>query len=427
MADMSRAWVGVFVVASILIAGCAPEKKPEAPVVKIGAGSPAPPAAAPANQAPQAAVAVTADAPRTDVAPKRRTREADSPGIDDEDLGAGQKRFAVMTPTAIGGIHFVVAGEDPETSVDRFTYLPKDPRIDSTRFLASLQHDPDESPIELRIKDESAVAYELPAKFTPVESAGRSAAGLPWRIICEEDGAVMALVPEGVFMQGTKFGEPNSGPEHAVLLDAFYIDIHEVTYARYEKFRSATSEKRRIPRPARAEKDSQEPALGVAWAEAHAFALWAGKELPTESQWEKAARGPAGYRFPWGDGVAVWHRLRVPGQIDRVGSFRGDESPYGVIDLAGNAREWCSDWYSDQYYTQMGSESGSIARNPTGPKSSGSSNMRVVKGGDPRWAVWARTGVVQTDRLTDVGFRCVLKLKPADNSSSAKEKKKGSR
>jgi len=237
----------------------------------------------------------------------------------------------------------------------------------------------------------------------------------------------MALVPEGVFIQGANQRDPHTGPEHAVLLDAFYIDVHEVTYARYEKFRNATNDKRRTPRPLRPEKDSQEPAMGIAWAEAHAFALWAGKELPTEAQWEKAARGPEGFKFPWGDGPAIWNRVRAQGQIDRVGSFRGDESPYGVFDLAGNAREWCADWYSEKYYSDLGTETGSTIRNPTGPKSSGGSNMRVVKGGDPKWYVWARTGIVQTERPTDIGFRCVLKLKAAESNSNAKERKKPNR
>ena len=234
----------------------------------------------------------------------------------------------------------------------------------------------------------------------------------------------MALVPEGVFIQGSNSSVPQAAPEHGVLLDAFYIDLREVTSARYENFREAATEKTRVRRPSRPAKDPQEPVLGVTWAEAHAFSLWAKKDLPTEAQWEKAARGPDGFRYPWGNGPSIWQRLRIPGQIDKVASFRGDESPYGVIDMAGNAREWCTDWYTEKYYNQLMAEASSTARNPTGPKTSGGTNMRVVKGGDPNWFVWARSGVVQSEHPNDVGFRCVLKLKPVGNGPAAKEKKK---
>ncbi|HEY2253006.1 MAG TPA: SUMF1/EgtB/PvdO family nonheme iron enzyme, partial [Planctomycetaceae bacterium] len=147
----------------------------------------------------------------------------------------------------------------------------------------------------------------------------------------------------------------------------------------------------------------------------------------TEAQWEKAARGPDGFKYPWGNGPWIWERPRAPGQIDKVASFRGDESPYGALDMAGNAREWCSDWYVEKYYSQLLAEGGSTARNPTGPRNSGGTNMRVVKGGDPNWLVWARSGVLQNEHPNDVGFRCVLRLKPAGKEPAVKEKKKAAK
>ncbi|HTI50147.1 MAG TPA: SUMF1/EgtB/PvdO family nonheme iron enzyme [Planctomycetaceae bacterium] len=248
----------------------------------------------------------------------------------------------------------------------------------------------------------------LPDGFTAIAGAGYSPDGFPWRVRCEKDDALLAYVPAGVFLQGKNGSVAAAAPEHAVALDAYYIDIHEVSYENYDKFRDASRiAKRPIAEPAQKAADRQHPVTGVTWAEARAYANWCGRELPTEAEWEKAARGPAGFDFPWGNGPYVWQRPRQPGQIDAVGSFPGDQSPFGVFDMAGNAREWCSDLFQEQYYAQLLKETGATSHNPTGPKSSGGGNQRVVKGGDRQWFVWAREGLSVSDRPTDVGFRCV--------------------
>ena len=411
----------------VAMAGCGGKDPAPKKVVRIGpetAGAQAAPAANPPAAVAPAPARPAAGPGREPVAAKRKKKaKAGSDGSgDDVELGYGEQLYAILPDSAPSGIPYAI---DMDDSPDRFAFVPGDPEVDSTSFVFSRggsggAAETESAEWEGRLKDESTTAYELPKGFSPIESGGYSVSGLPWRVRCDEDGAVMVLVPEGVFAQGSTSDSPNSSPEHGVLLDAFYIDMREVTYARYDKFREMTSEKRRVPRPARPPKDPHEPVLGVTWAEAHAFALWAGKDLPTEAQWEKAARGPDGFKFPWGNGPFIWHRPRVPGQIDPVGSFRGDVSPYGVFDMAGNAREWCSDWYVDKYYAQLIAEAGSTARNPTGPRGSGGTNQRVVKGGDPNWYVWARAGIPQSEHPHDVGFRCVLKLKPG-----GKEKKKG--
>src|SRR5262249_10333061 len=177
---------------------------------------------------------------------------------------------------------------------------------------------------------------------------GFHADGHPLRIRCTKDDSVMALVSEGVFVQGKNGREANAAPDHGVALDAFYIDLYEVTYDKYAAYRDAVrSSKRSVAEPAHRPENRKEPVTGVTWAEARAYALWTGRELPSEAEWEKAARGVHGFDFPWGNGVPVWHRPRTVGQIDEVGSFQGDVSPFGVYDLAGSAREWCNDLYGE--------------------------------------------------------------------------------
>jgi len=208
---------------------------------------------------------------------KKAAEQVDS--SDDEEPMPGKQRYAVLPQSAPGGVPFAV----DETSVDLFAFVPGDPRVDSTMFAYANSAGSLPVPGIGYDKDASQTEYELPEGFTPIEVTGVSRSGLPWRIRSDEDGAVMALVPEGVFVQGSNVGVPQAAPEHGVLLDAFYIDLREVTSARYEKFREATSEKTKMRRPSRAPKDPQEPVLGVTWSEAHAFALWANKELPTEA------------------------------------------------------------------------------------------------------------------------------------------------
>lgn len=313
-------------------------------------------------------------------------------------------------PKAPGPDDFEVVGEvpeeewrlvDPDPRANAFVVSAIAPGQDARSFVLVGATEPVPPP---------ASPPRLLAGFRPAPQSGWADDGFPLRIIGAVDGAEMAYVPAGSFPRGSDVGPTEAGPQQVVFLDAFYIDLTEVTVGRFDKFvDDQQRQKKRIQPPLNAAGKPNQPALGINWGDALNYARWAGKELPTESQWEKAGRGPDGFLHPWGNGRAVWQRPRAPRQIDAVGSFRGDESPYGVFDLAGNAREWCADRYSASAYVDQKAEGPAVVVNPQGPKST-TATQRVVRGGSPDWALWYREGAVMTERFPDLGFRCVLNL-----------------
>ena len=155
--------------------------------------------------------------------------------------------------------------------------------------------------------------------------------------------------------------------------------------------------------------------MGVTWAAAQAYARWAGMELPTEAEYEKAARGPTGFANPWGGGKPLWTNRK----ITKTGSYATDCSPYGIYDLGGNAKEWCVDHFSPN-----GHKDAAIAadkeplKNWAGPKTVPNMSLRVVKGTSKNWNSWDREGRDGGGSSNkDVGFRCVLRI-PTDSSDS---------
>lgn len=165
----------------------------------------------------------------------------------------------------------------------------------------------------------------------------------------------MVLVPAGEFIMGSDNRLPDEGPQHKVDLDAFYIDKYEVTNLQYKKFiddthrRSPTHFRNRtFPRG-----KADHPVTFVNWYDAKAYCEWAGKRLPTDEEWEKAARGSDGRIFPWGNEFDVnnantplrWQKLDRGGDTTPVGAFEGGASPYGVHDMSGNVWEWTASWY----------------------------------------------------------------------------------
>jgi len=228
----------------------------------------------------------------------------------------------------------------------------------------------------------------------------------------------VVFVPASTFTMGTKASaaDTEQKPAHEVFVDAFEIDRTEVTVGDYKKCIEAGVCGKVVSRYPELTSDAEyfatfkddEPITEVNWFNANRYCQWAGKRLPTEAEWEKAARGPKEYLNPWGNrkfkkGDAA---IGVP-HVYPVGAFANDKSGYGVVDMAGNVTEWVTDWYSADYYRS------SPQRNPMGPKEGtkkvvrGASWQTNIKGDlQSSFFVTSRFGV-PPDRLTDIiGFRC---------------------
>ncbi len=233
----------------------------------------------------------------------------------------------------------------------------------------------------------------------------------------------MVYVPAGEFLMGSPDGEGDydEHPQHTVYLDAFWIDKTEVTNAMYQKCVDAGT-----CRPNKYNysvfNNPDQPVVGVSWYDAKAYCEWAGKRLPMEAEWEKAARGTDGRIYPWGNEWDV-HTTKRLNFADKntdfawsdeeaddgyqntalVGSYPAGASPYGALDMAGNVWEWVANWYDSDYYVR------SPKRNPTGPDSG---DARVLRGGS--WGfdqinvrTAHRSRNLPDGRSPSVGFRCV--------------------
>jgi formylglycine-generating enzyme required for sulfatase activity len=278
------------------------------------------------------------------------------------------------------------------------------------------------APATPRLKTADRPALPLPSGFRPRQDAHGEVhihtSGWPLEIVGDRDGAIMVLVPGGTFTMGRDGGDPTEAPTHRVILSTYYIDQHEVTVRQYNLFRKEThhaappTSKADNVNIAQEDKELQEnlPVVMVSANDALKYAEWAGKSLPTEAQWELAARGTDGRLYPWGDTPPAWERHRTPRQIDPVQTFSQDVSPFGAADMAGNAWEWTKDWFDSRYYHLFRDQE---ANNPTGPAQRPRTHQLAVRGGSKLWYVTFREGLRYESKLAYVGFRCVLPVEGA--------------
>ncbi len=263
-----------------------------------------------------------------------------------------------------------------------------------------------------------ALAWTIPRAAETAEPPGPEVGTFPW-----DD---MVLVPAGEFRMGSdrtdRQADGDERPARQVRLDAFYIARTEVTYQDYQWFLSqlvghagchheeAWQKDHRPELPLEDLGDMDHPIMGIDWYDAYAFCSWAGTRLPTEAEWEKAARGTDGRIYPWG---SEWDpsRANARGKKDGfarsspVGSFPSGASPYGALDMAGNAWEWVANYYRRSAYTKSKSKpgrapewglfhtirGGSWANNPEDLRSAERSK---------------RNKSAPVIRYIDVGFRC---------------------
>jgi len=238
------------------------------------------------------------------------------------------------------------------------------------------------------------------------------------------DKAELIYIPAGEFLMGSEAGDKDEAPEHSVYLDAFWIYKYVVTNAQFAIFLKDNGNQIEDGMPWFFEGDEYVrirllkegwnigndyancPVVGVTWYGAQAYCEWAGGRLPTEAEWEKAARGMDGRTYPWGEeypSCSLANYAGCAGTILKVGSFPAGFSPYGAQDMAGNVWEWVADWYDGNYYKVSPKEN---------PKGAGCTRLKVLRGASwlsdvrhLRSSIRGRYDPNTTRK--DIGFRCV--------------------
>jgi serine/threonine protein kinase/formylglycine-generating enzyme required for sulfatase activity len=273
---------------------------------------------------------------------------------------------------------------------------------------------PTEAPSQTSVHTEKATAANTsaPTLTSPPQPTATAELHVGSVLVRPADNMVMVYVPQGTFTMGYAKGYPDEQPAHTVTLDAFWIDRTEVTNAMYalcvsagtcqppDNYSSATRGSYYGT-----SQYADYPVIYVSWDAARAYCRWAGGQLPTEAQWELAARGTNNRIYPWGDsppGCKLANYNGCFGDTSVVASFHAGRSVYDAFDMAGNVWEWVNDWYDGEYYSR------SYAKNPQGPITG---KYRVLRGGS--WLYYQdglrlslRGGDIPEAAKNDIGFRC---------------------
>ncbi len=286
--------------------------------------------------------------------------------------------------------------------------------------------------------EEASIEALQKSTFHPATQEGKvvvTMVKIPYEFKLESDDTGMVLITAGEFQMGSNKGNLDEMPIHTVHLDAYYIDKYEVTNAEYKKFVDANPQWRKEQIPSEYHDGyyladwfgdeypsgkENHPVVYVSWYAAMAYAKWVEKRLPTEAEWEKAARGGlVGRTYPWGDTIDSNQANYYDGtdkEITPVGSFTANS--YGLYDMVGNVREWCLDGYNENYYKNSRRENpvadaisiDEIVNNFIKLK-----NNRVLRGGS--WLNSAQSSRISnrnwrapTDTNPNEGFRCVTSV-----------------
>lgn len=277
--------------------------------------------------------------------------------------------------------------------------------IDYNLYLLARPNAPDKKAIKEKI---GAMEYASHTTFKDILSPGQGK---------------MVLIPAGEFTMGSPVstGGWNEQPEHKVYVDAFYMDKNLVTQLDWMEYCKASG----VDAPI--DEGPNFPVYGITWAQADAYAKWAGKRLPTEAEYEKALRGGTTTKWFCGDdpdqlAEYAWYGVNSNHEVHEVGQLK--PNPYGLYDIIGNVSEWCSDWYGDQYYKD------SPEKNPQGPNKGGD---KVLRGG---WAYSDANNIRSAYRIRNnptwfhgdngdwFGLRCVMDPSPDDPAVKKTKKSK---